>query len=346
MFYCWNMSRPGKIGRWNDNVLIVENQPCVSVIVVAFQSRSDLLELIPDLIEIKKIIPIQIIIVENDSRDGSVDVIRPFESEIVAVYNDSNIGFAAAVNEGISKSISPAILLLNPDARITAEVLQKLYHYLVTHPDTAAVAPRIDFPDGSLQPSRGTFPSIFLVAAHIFRLKKMMPHDEIVIRLLKGRLGRFFCQYSILQDSQQVDYTTGACVMFDKSKLIRIQCFDTRFFMYYEEIDVAYRLKQAGYKWMFLNTLSVVHTVAGASRHSPLRPFKERYVSMVRYFEKHKPFWQTMTVCRMIRLMSYIMLILARCSEKFRIDPHSNWEQEKSILLELSRLGRQIRRPS
>ncbi len=326
--------------------VLTGNRAQVSVIIVAYNSGRELRALLPDLIEIRRRFPLDIFVVDNDSGDDSRKAADAFGDEVTLLCNPENVGFGAAVNRALEVVSSPYVLILNPDTRITLQAVQQLFDYLTAHPEVAAAAPRLVYPDGSLQPSRGSFPNLLIAFTHIFRLKRLLPKDEIMIRLFKGKLGKLFAQYSDVGKDQPVDYTTGACVLLDAGKLREVGCFDERFFLYYEEIDLAARLKKAGYKWMFLSSVVVEHVVAASASAQPLKPFIERYRSMVVYFRLHKPAWQVRLVVLWIRMMAMFLLVAHRFHPGFRIDPNVNPEEEKSVLRQLLRISSDVRSPS
>ncbi len=301
----------------------------VTVIIVGHQSAEELAELIPGLISQATELGLEIIVIENASTDDSESVLRRFGRDIRIVTNGENIGFAAAVNQGLRLARAPYILLLNPDARLPASGLTTLKLYLDERPGVAAVAPRIEFPDGRIQPSRGSFPSVFRTLAHLSHLKRIMPDDEIVINGPLKILGRLFRQYApLLPVDEIVDYTTGACVLLRRSAVEEVGGMDESFFLYYEEIDLARRLKDEGYRWVFLGSVSAVHSVAASSGKAPLRPFYERYKSMCYYFRKHHHPFSAFVVRQLMYMMIFIRWGLAMVSQRFRLDPKVPLEEE------------------
>ena len=325
----------------NETAVDREND-AIGVVIVAYQAADDLSELIPNLLELKSSISLEIVVVDNDSTDGTAAVLTPCRSAIRYIRNPRNVGFAAAVNTAVEYLNTDYILLLNPDCRIREDVLKGLAEFMKTHPEAGAVAPRIVYPDGRLQPSRGSFPNLIIAAANIFRLKKIMPADENVIRSPLRIFGRIFRQYAPLKPVEQVDYTIGACVLIRRKAFLAVGGMDDRFFLYYEEIDLALRMREHGHVWYFLSDFDVVHESGGASNHAPLNPFFQRYRSMILYFGKHKPGWQTGLVTAMIRLMAAFRLFWGSLFKQHRIDPSSPWDDEKRMLKILAGIGRDL----
>ncbi|HPQ39165.1 MAG TPA: glycosyltransferase family 2 protein [bacterium] len=309
----------------------------ISVIIVSHQSAQELKTLLPNLITDMPVLGLEIIVIDNASTDGSDAVLQKHRRDITWIANTTNLGFAAAVNQGLSQAGGNYVLLLNPDARIDAAGMRTMKQYLDDHAQVGAVAPRLEYPDGRLQPSRGSFPSVLRTLAHLFQLKRMMPDDEAVIKGPLGFLGRMFRQYAPPQPEEIVDYTTGACVLLRRSVLDTLGGMDTHFFLYYEEIDLARRLRDIGYQWVFLNTVTARHTVAASSAQAPLKPFLERYRSMCYYYSKHHSFWEAFLVRQMLYLVILVRWGLVSISDRFRLDPASPITDELAVYRRLLR---------
>lgn len=313
-------------------------KPTISILIVTYNSANEMETCIPELLEINAACSIEIIVVDNASSDDTPAVLNTWKNQITIVLNPENMGFGTAVNQGAAISEAPYILLLNPDAQMTRDVLVSMHEFLEMNSDTAAVGPRLVYPDGHLQPSRGSFPNLFIVAAHILKLKRLMPRDDRIVTSRWNILGRFFKQYAPLSDVQDVDYTTGACVLIRKDVFNRIGGFDEDFFLYYEEIDLALRLKESGFRWVFLDTVSVVHTVAVSSGQLQARSFYERYRSMMIYFCKHGSWIQIRGVMILIRMMALVRRMMLRCPNR-GIDDISKVTEMCEVLVQLRSIG-------
>jgi len=309
----------------------------VSVIIVSHQSAVELEDLLPSLITDGPAMGMEVIVVDNASSDGTADLMKKYSRDVIWIANNENVGFARAVNQGIRASGGSYLLLLNPDARIDSESIRTLKKYMDTHEAAGAVAPRIEYPDGRLQPSRGSFPTVLRTLAHLFQLKRLMPDDERVINSPLGILGRIFRQYAPLHSEEYVDYTTGACVMLRRSAIEIVGGMDEYFFLYYEEIDLAKRLSEAGYHWVFLNTVTARHSVAASAARAPLIPFLERYRSMCYYYSKHHSFWQAFIVRQMLYITVFVRWGLVVVSPRFRLDPDVPLEEELAVYRRLLR---------
>ncbi|MBN1297574.1 glycosyltransferase family 2 protein [bacterium] len=309
----------------------------ISVITIGHQSEGDLVDLLPQLLADAPALGMEIVVVDNASTDGTRALLDRYRRDIMIITNDRNRGFGAAVNQGLQRTRGQYVLLLNPDARIDPDAIRSLKGYLDTHAATGAVAPRLEYPDGRLQPSRGSFPSVFRTLASLFQLKRLMPDDETVMRSPLRFLGRVFRQYAPPQAEEIVDYTTGACVLLRRSALDTAGAFDESFFLYYEEIDLAKRLKEAGYNWVYLDRVIARHAVAASSDKAPLRPFLERCRSMCYYYSKHHSFRAGFIVRQMLYITILIRWLLILIHPRFRLDPRVPIAEETAVYRRLLR---------
>ncbi len=293
-----------------------DKNPAISILIVTYNSADDMRNCIPELLKLRNTGSVEIIVVDNASSDETLTVLNQWQDRITTVANMENRGFGPAVNQGAALSSAPYILLLNPDTQMTRMALETMHEFLEENPGVAAIGPRLEYPDGRLQPSRGSFPTLIIITAHILNLKRMMPSDDRIVNSRWNILGRYFRQYAPLTDIQDVDYTTGACVLLRKDVFTRIGGFDEDFFLYYEEIDLAARVKQAGFRWVFLDKVIVIHTVAVSSSQFPVRSFYERYRSMMIYFRKHGGWFQVRIVLLLIQMMALWKFTMLGCRRR------------------------------
>ena len=310
----------------------IEQPVDVSILIVSYNAGSDLEQILAVLCEIPEQQRRETIVVDNASQVDTQTVLDRYAGQIRLIRNRVNRGFASAVNQAFEASSGRYLLLLNPDTVIHRDVLDRLVEYLDQNPSTGAVAPSLIYPDGRIQPSRGSFPNLLRTAAAVFGVKRWMPRDEWIHRRAGRWLGHLFRQYSAPCSVEIVDYTTGACVLIRRSVFERLGGLDERFFLYYEEIDLALRMRHAGDTWVFLGDLKVMHSVAAASGQAPLRPYYERARSLMLFYRKHKPAWQCLVVYLMLAGRSLLQLISLALCGRFRIEPTKKKAEEKATI--------------
>jgi len=250
----------------------------VSVIIVNHDTRELLQRCLKSIIEQTVGIPYDIIVVDNDSTDGSVEMIRGEFPSVRLVENKENRGFAAANNQAISIAKGEVILLLNSDTEVLDGAIQKTLAFMERCPEASIVGCRLLNRDGTLQPSCRSFPSVWNLFSESFFL-------YIVFRRTK-LFGKYYMSFFDHDSIREVDVVKGACMMVRKEVFDRVGLFDESYFMYSEETDFCYRGKKAGYRVFFYPEGRIIH-FEGGSIVDPLRYFMELYDSQMLFFYKH-----------------------------------------------------------
>ena len=233
-------------------------------------------------------VPHQVIVVDNASTDRGVEALAHEFPEVHFLFNAENRGYAAANNQGIrslastgepgrSAGSGTGILLLNPDAVVQPGALETLVAFLQAHPRTGAAGPRLLNPDGSLQENAFAFPTLWMSFFDFFPL-----HG----RLVRSRLnGRFRAMHG--DQPFPIDHPLGACLLLRWEALQEVGLLDEGYFMYVEEVDLCYRLKQAGWEVWHVPAARVVHYGGQSTRQLPDRMFVELHRSRFRFFHQH-----------------------------------------------------------
>lgn len=227
----------------------------VSAVLVSYNTRALTLDAIGHLLrDFETLNSSEIILVDNNSQDGTVAAVRSRYPVVRIIQNSENVGFGKANNQAFELCRGEYVLLVNTDAFVHAGCTQLLTDLLDTHPDVAVVSPRILNKDGSLQASVHPFPTplrcwienLWLnpLVKHVFSLRdwRSWAHDE----------------------TREVPWVIGACMLVRKSVIDSTTGFDEHFFMYSEETDWQYRIRKAGWKIWFVHDAEVTH-LGGAS---------------------------------------------------------------------------------
>ncbi|HEU5065230.1 MAG TPA: glycosyltransferase family 2 protein [Gaiellaceae bacterium] len=218
----------------------------------------------------------EVIVVDNGSRDGTLDIVRGRFPE-ARLLEQENRGFGAGNNAGMRVASGRYFLLLNPDAWLTDGALQKLVAFADEHPQAAVVGPRLLNPDGSLQRSVRGYPTPWRIATEYFFLRKLAPRS----RALNSLFGAGFDHESV----REVDYLFGACLLVRREAVDSVGGFDEDFFLMSEETDWCYRFRQAGWSVFFYPGAEAYHVV-GASLN-PAR-FKDVVRGHLQFLRKHR----------------------------------------------------------
>jgi GT2 family glycosyltransferase len=222
---------------------------------------------------------IEVIVVDNASTDGSVEMVRDEFPGVHLIANDTNRGFTAANNQGLALSQGRYLLLLNPDAEIVGEALIKMVGYMEDHPALGALGPQLRYPDGSLQPSRRRFPTLATALVESTVVQEWWADNRM--------LRRYYMADTPDDAVQQVDWLVGACLLVRRQVYEEIGGLDEGYFMYSEELDWCRRIKDAGWEVVYLPTATVIHHEGKSSEQVVPTRHIHFQSSKVRYFRKH-----------------------------------------------------------
>jgi len=192
----------------------------------------------------------QIVVVDNDSSDGSVQMVQDEFPGVQLVENHSNPGFAAANNQGIARAQGRYLLLLNPDTEVLDASLSSLMEFADANPAVGLIGPELLNTDGSVQSSRRRFPTIITA---IFESTWLEPWAPRCV------LGRFFVHDRSDDVVQDVDWVQGAALFTRREVVEQVGGMDERFFMYSEELDWCRRIKAAGWRIVYYPEATILH---------------------------------------------------------------------------------------
>ena len=255
--------------------------PVLSIIVVSYNTAALLRRCLASLPQTVAGAPVEVIVVDNASTDGSADIVAAHFHEVDLIRLPSNTGFAAANNTGLAAARGRYLCLLNPDTEVSPGALERLVAWLEEHPATGVVAPRLLNPDGTTQAVGFRFPGLLQLALDWFPLHP---------RLLGSRLnGRYPPPW---RRPFRVDYPLGACFVVRRAAAADVGLFDAGYFMYSEEVDWCRRLAAAGWQIWTLPAATVLHHGGSSTRQQPARMFAELHLSRDRYLRRWLPPWR------------------------------------------------------
>ena len=194
-------------------------------------------------------LPFEVMVIDNASRRAPVGDLPKAFPDVAFHVNATNVGFAAACNQAMAMATGRYVLVLNPDIIIHRAALDNLVAFMDAHPDAGVCGPQLVYPNGELQLSCRRFPSLWVLLLRIFRLDGVMP------RPVRSYLMADWDHAQV----REVDWVIGGCMMLRREAVAEIGFLDDGFFMYYEDIDLCYRLKQAGWRVYYTPEVSAVH---------------------------------------------------------------------------------------
>jgi len=216
------------------------------------------------------------VVVDNGSTDGTVAFVRERFPE-VAVVEQENRGLAAGWNAGVERTRGRYVLLLNSDAWLDAGALDALVAFADAHPDAAVVGPRLRNPDGTLQRSVRGFPTLWRLATEYFFLRRLAPSSRA--------LNAFYAAGFAHDEVREAEFLMGAVWLVRRAAIDEVGPADESFFLFSEEVDWAYRFRQAGWRSFFYPAAEATH-VYGASHGGRL--FVEIQRGHLRFLAKHR----------------------------------------------------------
>ncbi|MDQ2997573.1 MAG: glycosyltransferase [Chloroflexota bacterium] len=255
-------------------------------------------------------LPLRVVVVENGSRDGSAAMVRAYFPEIELIALEQNVGFAAGTNVGMRLlldketrrqgdgeqgslpiSLSPCllvspspgyVLLLNPDTVVHSGAIEALAAFLDAHPRVGAVGPRLLNSDGSVQPAAFRFPTLAMTLLDLFPPGQALP-GRLYNSWWHGRYPHEQCADAPFP----IDHPLGACILARRAVVEQVGLLDERFFMYAEEIDWCYRIREAGWAIWQEPRARVTHVGGAATSQFRSRMLIALYESRLRFFRKH-----------------------------------------------------------
>jgi len=204
----------------------------------------------------------EIIVVDNNSSDGSVEMVKRIKTSktqnIKIIGNKKNLGFAKANNIGLRKSSGRYILFLNPDTIVQKDTLKTMIKFMDENPKVGAATCRVELTNGQLdQACHRGFPTVWNAFCYFSGLEKLFPKSKI--------FAGFSLSYLPLDKIHEIDSGVGAFLIVRREAGEPLGWFDEDYFWYGEDLDFCYRLKQKGWKIMFVPTTKIIHWKGAAS---------------------------------------------------------------------------------
>jgi len=261
----------------------------LSIIIVNFNTKFFLGECLKSITNsVKDNYEIEIIVIDNASSDGSIEELTSLKTKLKnlkIILNEKNLGFAAANNAGIKNSKGRYILLLNSDTELSKDSLIKMIEFMDGHPEAGAATARLELVSGRMDPAchRG-FPTPWTALTYFSGLEKLFPKSRL--------FGQYHEGYKNLNEPHQVDSPSGAFFMVRKEVIEKVGLLDEGYFMYGEDLDWAYRMREGGYQIWFNPEVNVLHRKKQSGRESEnpqLRKLTQQYFfeTMKLFYKKH-----------------------------------------------------------
>jgi GT2 family glycosyltransferase len=224
--------------------------------------------------------PDEVIVIDSASADGSPEMVGTEFPEVNLIRLANNIGYGPAANRGAGHCGSDIVLLLNSDTRLKPGCLKALGNFFDKEPSALIVGPKIVNPNGTPQTSRFHYPTPLHIFLYLTGLYKVIRHTPLIWkRSLQGS--------SPPVQETKVPWVLGAAMAIRREAFESAGGFDESFFMYFEEVDLCYRLAQAGRQTHFLPAAEVVHVGGVSTAQHEVEMNLQYFTSLARFYRKH-----------------------------------------------------------
>jgi len=281
------------------------SRPDLGIIIASYNTRDLLRTCLRSVYGSKGDFTLEVCVVDNASPDDSAEMVATEFPQVHLIANEKNVGYPRANNQGLrafgfiespnpgsnTATLEPQspkfALLLNPDTELPPDALARMLNFMAEHPEAGIAGPKLVLPDGSLDLAcRRSFPTVAVSLYRMAGLSRLFPHSP--------RFGRYNLTYLDPDQVSEIDAVEGAFMLVRAEAIAQVGLMDGQFFMYGEDLDWAYRIKQAGWKVYYNPAVTVLHVKRAASRHSA-RAQVEFYRAMDIFYRKHyaaqTPWW-------------------------------------------------------
>lgn len=243
--------------------------------------------------------PFEAIVVDNASLDGSCEAIESQYPEVRLIRNSENVGFAVANNQALAVARGEYLLLLNSDTVVMPGSLDALLGAAASDPQIGIAAPKLVYPDGSLQMSFGPIPDLFVTFCTFFEVKRLVPRGILsrMSRLTAGRfLGKAIAAYASWFSGKTPPagklakhlYVTGACMLIRRGCFEQVGYLDPGYFMYVDDADYCQRVHDAGWGILYVADATIVHVKGGTVGERYRWTSAPAYRSLLHFMYKHR----------------------------------------------------------
>lgn len=252
----------------------------LSVVVVNYNVKAFLEQCLRTAFEALEGMDGEVFVVDNQSTDGSTEMVREKFPQVKLIANTENVGFSRANNQAIRESRGEYVLLLNPDTVVGEDVFHKVVDFLDAHPKAGGLGVKmIDGTGRFLPESKRGLPTPTVAFFKIMGLSRLFPHSKL--------FGRYHLGHLPENETAQIEILSGACMFLRKEMLDQVGLLDESFFMYGEDIDLSYRITLGGYENWYFPDAPIIHYKGESTKKSSINYVFVFYNAMVIFAKKH-----------------------------------------------------------
>ncbi len=278
--------------------------PLLSIIIVTWNNEEFIEACLESIFETKGSIDLEVIVIDNASEDRTVGIIRKFEPEVRLISNQKNLGYARGNNQGIESAGGEYILFLNPDVILEGDTIELMLSFLQEHKEIEGLGPQLLNKDGSIQPSCREFPDFVILLWEITGLSYLFPKSRT--------FGRWRMGYFDFKSTREVEQPMSSCLLLRRDVLQKVGTFDEGFPIFFNDVDLCYRIKKSKGKLYFSPEAKAFHYKGGSTQKTKPRMILSSHNSFFRFLNKYKK-------GALNRILVYLSGIILMISALFRI---------------------------
>jgi GT2 family glycosyltransferase len=252
----------------------------LSVVIVNYNVKHFIEQCLFSVLKASENIACEVFVVDNNSVDGSVTLIKEKFPQVNLIVNKTNTGFSVANNQALKIATGEYVLLLNPDTVVQEDTFAKILAFMDSHPDAGGLGVKMLDGQGNFAPeSKRGLPTPEVAFYKMFGFSRFFPKSK--------RFGKYHLTYLSEDQLSEIDVMSGAFMLIRKTVLDKIGFLDETFFMYGEDIDLSYRIKKAGYKNYYFPDTQIIHYKGESTKRSSLNYVVIFYKAMAIFSNKH-----------------------------------------------------------
>jgi GT2 family glycosyltransferase len=287
----------------------------LSVIIVNYNVEHFLEQCLHSVRKASRNVSSEVFVVDNNSVDGSVKMVKNKFPEIKLIANKKNTGFSFANNQAITEAFGEYILLLNPDTVVEEDTFEKVTRFMDEHPQAGGLGVKMLDGKGNFLPeSKRGLPTPLVAFCKIFGLARLFPRSRL--------FGRYHLGYLDKESTHEIEVLSGAFMLMRKTALDKVGLLDEDFFMYGEDIDLSYRIIKGGYKNYYYPGTRIIHYKGESTKKSSINYVFVFYNAMIIFARKHFSQQNAKTFSLLINIAIYLRAgtaLIGRFARKMRL---------------------------